>query len=297
MPPESNGAETPSVSVSDNAGSNNQQQQQQSNSGANANAGGTDFLAGLTPENKEFYEKTGWKDLNAAFASHRELQKTFSARGNNNQQQPNGGADVPPNPIGYEFKLPDNLPKDFAYNKDFATNFQAVAHNAQLTRQQAASLHDWFVNTSLEGFTSQKAESTQGLNKAVQTAHNQLVEAWGEKDTPAFSRNLEMSKRAIKNLDPGLKDALVELGAVRRVGGEDVVTNAAVMKALAKAGSALFSEDELYGSQVKAENPFDPKKPNYTKQGELIKTDPEMARTLIHAAGVADTWGHFLNRK
>lgn len=259
---------------------------------------GSEFLAGLAPENREFFSKKGWKSLDDAFKSHREAETLISkgahkgAAAGDGQQQT---AEVPANPGGYQFKLPDGLPQNFPYDKTFAGKFAEWAHGQQIPVKTAQALHDNYVQYMAENFGATSAAEATKLNESVAKTYDDLVKSWGEAETPAFKQNVEMAKRAMKHLDPDLKTALTEIGVIRKIGNEEIVTNSTIMKALAKAGSGLFAEDNLFGNQTQNDNPFDPKKPNLTRQGELIKSDPELARTLIRAAGVESDWGHFLN--
>lgn len=87
-----------------------------------------------------------------------------------------------------------------------------------------------------------------------------------------------------------------EHGLIVDKDGQEIATNPAIIKAFAKVGATMFAEDAMYGATTATENPFDPKKPNATKAGEFIKNNPELARTLITAAGpeAQRDWGWWL---
>jgi hypothetical protein len=207
-----------------------------------------------------------------------------------------GEAVVPNAHTDYEFKLPAEFPQDGFYDKTFADQFKQWAHKAKLTTVQAQTLHDLYTS-NMAGLVQQGTEkSTKEQAQRVQAAFDDLTKAWGAQDTPAFKRNVELSRRAMTNLDPGLKDALKAHGVITTdAKGQETVVNATIFKALAKAGGRLFAEDEVFGQPAQAENPFDPKKPNLAKQGELLKNNPELAKTLIEAAGNTD-WAWWVKK-
>jgi hypothetical protein len=263
----------------------------------------TSILSALDQENRSFAEGKNWKDLNAVFKSHRELEKAFSSRGNNQQQttqttdQTTTAVVKPTSPAGYEFKLASDFPKDGFYDKNLSETAKNWFHKAGLDTTQAQTLHDAFFGHMAETVKAQQTAQQTQFTERSQKAFEQLAKDFGgSPETPAFKRNLEMSRRAINHLNPDLKAALKEHGVIVDHNGQEVVTNAAIVSAFAKVGSRLFAEDELFGAPNVNENPFDPKKPNAKRAGELIKNDPELARTLIKAAGAEAErdWGWWL---
>jgi hypothetical protein len=124
----------------------------------------------------------------------------------------------------------------------------------------------------------------------VTKAHDALTKAFGNPETPGFKRSVEMGRRAIKNLSPGLHQALRDRGVLVQHNGQEAVADAEIFSALVKLGSAHYAEDSVFGDQSTSENPFDPKKPNLTKQAEVLKKNPELAKTLIRAAGAESEW-------
>ena len=62
---------------------------------------------------------------------------------------------------------------------------------------------------------------------------------------------------------------------------------ASIAKALASAGTKLYSEDNLFGSSTSSlSNPWEKGKANLTEQGKIFAADPDRARRLAKAAGV-----------
>lgn len=283
---EGGGSETVTLggNQSQNGGDNNGGSQ--NGSGAGKGIDIKTFVSALDGDNRTFVESKGWKDLNEIVKSHREAEKFISTRGAG-QQKTDGGKEpvIPTSPEGYEFKLADTFPKDGHYDKTLASKFQKWAHKAKLSTETAQQLHDMFVSDFAETFQASQATATEQFNSRVTQTFNDLTKEWGSQETPGFKRNLELSRRAIANLGPEVKDALKSHGIIVDKDGQEVVTNSAIIKALAKVGGTMYAEDAMYGQQTATENPFDPKKPNTTKAGELIRNNPELARTLINAAG------------
>ena len=110
-----------------------------------------------------------------------------------------------------------------------------------------------------------------------------------------------MARRAMTNLDPGLKDALIESGAIVRHEGREMVANAAIFKALANVGNKLFSEDSQFSSPAADYNPFlsenDQKPGAMAMMGRLVKENPDKAALLIKAAGRQNDFSSFLSRR
>ncbi len=108
-----------------------------------------------------------------------------------------------------------------------------------------------------------------------------MVSEFGDKDTDGYKQAVELMGRAARQL--GIHDALKESGMVAADGA---VLNAKMAKALARVGKEMFSEDSFAtGDGAALENPWSDKTQNLTKQGQLLRSDPNKARALIRAAG------------
>jgi hypothetical protein len=307
MPLEGEGAAGDQSVIIDNQSQTGQKDDKSANSGADGQKSGSQFLTALNEENRQYAEKKGWKDdPNALLKSYRDLESAYSkvksGKPGDGQQVAKVGDEpvVPQSANDYEFKLPEAFPQNGFYDKNFAETFKVWSHKAKLTTAQAQSLHDLYVSNAASLHQTTSEAQTKQFNEKVASAFGELTKEWGSPDTPAFKRSLELGRRAMANLDPALKDALKAHGVIATDSkGQEVVVNAAIFKALAKAGGRLFAEDDLFGAPAQAENPFDPKKPNATKAGELLRKNPELARTLIQAAGpeALRDWGWWLNQK
>lgn len=248
--------------------------------GSPAGGGGSDFWTGISQENRQFAESKGVKsaaDLDKLIGSHRELERTFSAR------QPNNGGSKNTYRLGdYEFKVPDNA-KEFGYDDKFASGFKQWAQANGLDPAVASSLHDFYTEHASKTYGLSAQAQAEALNQSVSKARESLVSAWGDEKSPQFARNVELAKRAINNIDPELSSALRETGVLKEVDGKLFVGNATVFKALAKIGAELYKEDSVYNTAPIKTNPFDPKSQNMTLASQIVKNDPERAISLIEA--------------
>jgi hypothetical protein len=265
---------------------------QPNGSAGNQNQGSNngDFFAGLSPENREFATKKNWKGLDDAFKSHRELEAAFSSRSPGKEYS-----------LGdYAFTAPKDADK-IGYSKDNAEAFRQFAHKNKLSPEQAAAVHDMYVNNTVEGGKKAAAAKAEALNAKFEASSKALEKSWGVPDSPGFKRNVEMAFRSVREL--GIQDALVEVGAlVKGADGKMSVANATIVEALAKVGAAMYAEDNMYGNVSSDANPFamGTAHENATKAGQIMRDDPEKAEMLIRAAGpeVAGFYEHWLaNRK
>ncbi len=186
----------------------------------------------------------------------------------------------PDDPDGYEFRLPTELPSDFAYEDGLASRFRSWAHESGLNPSQAQDLHDHFVRYQADLYS----EYRDSREQAACDAHEQLTRRWGSPTGERFKRNVEMANRAIRNLGG---DALVHaLKMGRLVNDDGAIANDALAIALARAGEALFSEDTITGSGDEPTNPWQEDSENLGLQGQYLRQDPERARAMIRAAGL-----------
>lgn len=249
-----------------------------------------DPFASLKPENKQLVESSGWKSLDAVVESYNSLRQELRNKGmlgdlpkdatpeqraewNKSRGRPNVAGE-------YTLSMPQEMPKDMPYDGTFAETFRQWSFDVGLTPWQADALHNRYVNMMASSFK----ESGEKANSDVTASHADLVQAWGAEGSDKYNRNVEMATRALRHLDPGLSDALKEIGVLASDG---TVVKAAVAKALAVAGHKLYGEDTLYGSgNTVINNPWAKGKENLTEQGRIFQADPDRARRLAKAAGV-----------
>lgn len=224
--------------------------------------------------NQEYAKNKGWTDLDAAMKSYRELETKFSQRSE--------GPKAPESPDKYQFKVPTDLPKEAQYNTEFAGWFKNAAHKAGMSQEQAAQVHDAFVDFAKSAGGKSAEAAGQALQKSVVDAKSTLTGEWGAMEGPAFSRNLDLAQRAMRQL--GL-DAEKMGAATKTPDGKFLVTNGEFFTAMAKVGAGMYAEDSLFGSVDTATNPFDPKTENVAMQGRIVREDRDKAKLLVQAAG------------
>lgn len=196
----------------------------------------------------------------------------------------------PEKPDGYEFKAPADLPKELPYDGERAKAFAELAHKAGLTREQGAMIHDWAVKNALADF---KGMTEGGVTKAAEEAKSAteaLTKEWGPLSGDTARANLAFADTALREL-PGGAELMAELEAKGFVAtledGTKLVRSAPITKFLASVGGALFKEGEITrGNPAFASNPFAAATKNETLAGQMVKNNPEQARTMIVAAGL-----------
>jgi hypothetical protein len=251
--------------------------------------GQADFLAYLTDENRETWKAKGWKDLNSAVKSYKDLQTEFSARKPFTPPAADAspeeleaffkGIGRPDTPDAYQFGVPEGVPADMPYDADFATQFKTWSHQNGLTPKQAAGLHDAYLKSTAEKLAAHREQT----NGKITSAHGELTKVWGTPETEGYKRNVELAKRAVSHLELGA--TLKGAGLIDPVTG--MVTDAKLAFALSRVGASQFGEDAIYaGPGMSADNPFSEKTENVTRQGELVRNDPAKAAILIRAAGM-----------
>jgi hypothetical protein len=191
---------------------------------------------------------------------------------------------------GYDFNLPEGVPKEMPYDADFANEAKGAFHQLGLTAKQAAGVHDFYVKKQGAAF----AANAEGLSKRAVDATADLEKTWGPQEGDAFKGNVEMANRALEKLGilPGIKAA----GLIGEVNGHSIVLDANIAKAMATVGRAMFKEDTAVGGTggTSVDNPFKdgPTKGNQTAMALLIKNDRARAISLMREAGhKPEDWG------
>lgn len=145
----------------------------------------------------------------------------------------------PQSPEGYEFALPTDLPADLPYDAESAARYKAWSHAAGLTPRQAQSLHDAFVRDQAQAY----ARHDTAFRARGEETHRALVRDWGEPTSRAYVENLQFADRFVAN--NGGEALLGELKAGGLVSGEGAVLSPLLAKAMARAGRALYAEDQF----------------------------------------------------
>jgi hypothetical protein len=257
-----------------------------------SSAPATDWTAALPEDTRATVSAKGWKSPADAVKSYRDLMREYTETKTKAIVPPGDDAKPedwnafyaklgrPEAPDGYEFSLPEGLPENLPYDADQANKFKLWAHEAGLPKKQAQIVHDKFVKDYAEQLTRLQEDHA----KQVATAHEKIVKEWGPPDSETYQRNQELANRAIRQL--GGTELLGELKTVGAFGPNGEVKTPRLAAALAKIGEELYAEDATYGGPGGDVNPF-AKGPNFneTQQGQILRSDPDRARTLIRLAG------------
>jgi hypothetical protein len=268
--------------------------------GINLNGGGLgEFLKGASQDALQVFTSSGFdkaespdKFFDMVAASHKELaSKVGSALtvpkvdASDEEWSNFTKALRPKEATDYKFELPADLPKETPYDSEFAKSFQTFAHEQGLHPKHASALHDWYVKNFAASHSATMAETQRQVSEAATALHKD----WGDPDSPTFKENLSYTQRAIKNLGgETLAKELTRLGAITQNGD---VKSPVLIKALGLVGSMLFKEDSFVpnnrgGGVPGGDNPFKEGSVNTTRQGQIIKQDPQLAQQLMKAAGV-----------
>lgn len=274
--------------MSDVHGSDNSGNSDGSNA-ANFNGsqdGGVAWTAGLQNEdNRAKVEAKGWKSMDDMVSSYSHLEsqlgKNLTVPGKDATPEQWDGfykaTGRPDIPDRYDFSMPEGLPDNHLYDQDLATNFKNWAHGSGLNPRQADALHGSFV----KHMADQQVASQSAQGEAVEKAHEAITAKWGPTDGDKYKRNVELADRAARKL--GLHEVFTESGLLSH---EGAVVNDTLAFALAQVGQAMFAEDSLHGTSADTVNPWSEESENLSKQGEILRNDPEKAKAMIVAAGL-----------
>jgi len=196
----------------------------------------------------------------------------------------------PKTPGDYSFKLPDGVKENFPYDDAFATEYKNWSFEAGLSPRQAQSVHDKFVLR----FQSQLEAGVEQMKRNVGTAHQEILATWGPVESDGYKQNLAHAKAGLKGL--GLQDTFKAAGLIAQDGS---IANAKLAFALATVGEGLYREDSARGGgpgHFTTTNPWKEGQENLGEQGRIHRENPELARSLIIAAGKDPDKALFKNR-
>ncbi len=274
--------------------------------GENGNGGGTDtFLAGLSEEHRAIATENGWNDAGAMFEGIKSLKATadgaltLPGEDATPEQRSEFFDKVSPSLVpkdGYTFNMPEGLPENFPYDQEFAKEAGDWFKEAGLPPKVAQVLHDKWV-AKMAGIHGQSVEAAaaaeQKQAEAVENAHRELVKEFGEPGTEGYSNLVAKADRAmngLKEADIDVSSWFAEKGILTEAGedGAQQVADPVAVKLLAFIHDKAMTEDGLsgLGDGMGGKNPFDPSNPNITKQSELVRNQPDVARRLIANAGL-----------
>ncbi|WP_448950599.1 hypothetical protein [Labrys neptuniae] len=226
--------------------------------------GAADFLAGLrNAESRQWVESKGFKALDPLVESARHADRIQSEFNDLKAK-----ALTPPAPDarpeewqafysrlgrpdtaeGYEFRMPQGLPEGFAYDSESAKAYRGWAHEAGLSPRQAQGLHDRFVQYQ----AGQQGAYVQAIVQRGESAQTELVRAWGDRNSESFRANVQFADRFIHQ--NGGQALMGELKANGLISPDGYVLSPVLAQAMAKAGRALYAEDQFATGGVAGES-------------------------------------------
>jgi hypothetical protein len=185
----------------------------------------------------------------------------------------------PGTPGDYKYKLPQGVRENFPYDDAFATEYKNWSHEAGLSPGQSQMLHDKFVLRS----QAQMDAANEGMARRVGTAHQEILSKWGPTESEGYKNNLGHAKAGLRGL--GLTDVFKGAGLIAQDGS---IADARLAFALATVGEGLFREDSVHGGgpgHLTESNPWKDGQENLSEQGRIERENPDLARSLIIAAG------------
>lgn len=173
----------------------------------------------------------------------------------------------PENADGYQFTKPEGME---GYSDQMAGWFRGASHQANLTSQQAAVMHDAYV----EMFKTQaQTNATEAANQE-KALSDDIAKNWGS----TKDKNLALAKRAARDFgfDAKMLDSL-----------ETKIGSFKMLDAFAKIGEAM-GEDSIHKGlgPSSGPNPWTKDGLNLTKQAKIMREDPALAARLMAQAGV-----------
>lgn len=261
--------------------------------GSAAGAAGEPFAA-LDEDTRSWLQTKGMTDVAALAKSARESERLIGDRvkipgKDATQEEKDKFLNLlgrPEKEDGYQFTAPKDLPEGLPYDGEKAKAFKGMAHKLGLNNEQAAALHDFYINEQVDAFKGLGAAQAAQMTAKAETATADLVKLWGPLDGATAQANFEIADK-IFTQTPGGPELLAELKSIGLVGDKKEILSAPLAKMLASLGTALYTEDGiLRGNADEIGNPFaEGDSFNVTQQMSIFKQDPVRARSLIAAAG------------
>lgn len=276
------------------AAENAESQDHQQPGGDDKGAAGSPFAELQDADSRTWLEKAGINDVETLAKRARETEKhvgsSIRVPGKDATDEERetflNKLGRPEKPEGYEFSPPKDLPEDIPYDGERASAFAAEAHKLGLTKDQAASLHDWFIGNTVADFNGLQEQAGAQTAEAAKAETEKLTKLWGPLTGDQMKTNLSFADRALR--DVGGEDVRAELQRVGLIGKEgNMILSAPIAVMMAKVGRSLYKEDDvLRGDATLLDNPFeDGKAFNVTKQMIMIKKDRDTALGMIASAG------------
>ena len=232
-----------------------------------SNAQGGDFLSVLDEDTRGMAEARGWTSPDKfpdAIKSFRSLEQKLGsaltvpgedATPEDRQAFLEKASQTWTPENGYEFKMPEGLDENFAYDQEFAGEAGNWFKEIGLHPSQAQFLHDKWIGKQAE-VQKQMAEAAQEAQTKRETAaseaHQGLIKEYGAVDSPGY-QNAVAKAAAVSDKYPEFAALLASNGGLSEPdeAGQRQVLNAGVVHQLARLHTDLFGEDNLLGESAK----------------------------------------------
>ena len=163
---------------------------------SNQPAAPTDWRASLPQEIRDLPTFSKFKDVSSLAQSYAELERWKGQSGKVAIPAPDAPPDAwgevfkaigrPDDPAGYDLKAPEGAP----IQAEVLPEFAKVAHEAGLSKAQAAKLVQWFGGHAGQQAQAMQAQQAQAMEQGVAT----LRQEWGN----TFDTNVAAAQRAVR---------------------------------------------------------------------------------------------------
>ncbi len=250
-----------------------------------AASGGDTWGAALNEDNRALVENKGWQSPDDALKSYRELDEY---RGRSVALPGEEATDEDWKSFRQKMGVPEaadayELAAIEGADEASVNSLKELFHGAGLDQRQAEAMYQNLTEAYAGSEQAAKTAQAEQVIQAKSDAKAALAREWGNENGEDFKRNTEAARRAVNELGgDALFEELRQLGAITE---DNQILSPVIAKAFAEVGNQLFVEDGLIeGGDAIAVNPFANDTINLTAQGELVKTNPSLARAQIRAA-------------
>ena len=263
--------------------------------GSDGGSANNSLISGLQDEdNRRYAETKGLKSMDDMVKSYRNLETKL---GQGLQMKPEGengdftpeqwtefGKKVgaPESADHYEFHRPE-VPDYVSYDEPLEDGFRKVSHKYKLTKAQAAGVH----KEMTEMLVNQQLQGREQIGQLAGRAHRELEREWGGAESPVYQEKTRAAFQNIKST-PGLLEAYEQAGLLVRNGNGYNPTSSALVMHHAQMADATMKESGGFDGMRSGtqNNPFAKGSEDLTRQGQLVRQDPDLARALARQAGI-----------
>jgi len=233
----------------------------------------------FSADNAEFVTTKGWDSADSAIASYRELEKSMGGRiklptDESTPEEKSAFYQKLGRPESIEGYTRPELPEGETFDEDFLGQMAAVAHAEGVSDQQFNKFIEKYI-----GIQATQAEAkAEAETRESQATVEELQREWAGN----YEKNLEISKRAIRELVPeDMKESFTEV-----MTNKNLDNNLTFIKAMHAIGSQLLEDTLVKGEQPKPTGDYVPaniNSPEMYRFGE--GEESQKARAYFEAQG------------